>query len=83
MFEFDKDLFYSLCEKYNVEFSDKYDKPEVMGLEERKIIEQLFCVITELDARDCGSNSVISEYHNTSWNNLCDIGIELFKQLKE
>ena len=24
---FDRDLFYRLCEKYNVELSDKYDKP--------------------------------------------------------
>ena len=24
---FDKELFYRLCEKYGVEFSDEYDKP--------------------------------------------------------
>lgn len=26
---FDRDLFYRLCEKYNVELSDKYDKPMI------------------------------------------------------
>jgi len=27
---FDKDLFLSLCEKYNVQFSDEYDEPMVI-----------------------------------------------------
>jgi len=26
---FDRNLFYRLCEKYNVELSDKYDKPMI------------------------------------------------------
>lgn len=26
---FDKELFYSLCEKYSVELSDEYDKPMI------------------------------------------------------
>ncbi len=26
---FDKELFYRLCEEYNVELSDKYDKPMI------------------------------------------------------
>ena len=47
-----------------------------------KIIEQLFRVITELDAIDSSSNSVIFEYHGIGWDDLCDIGIELFNQLK-
>ena len=28
---FDKDLFFSLCEKYNVELSDSMDKPMIKG----------------------------------------------------
>ena len=53
-----------------------------METRESKVIEQLFRVVTELDARDCGCNSIISEYHGTGWKELCDVGIELFEQLK-
>lgn len=53
-----------------------------MELRESKIIEQLFRVATELDARECSLNSVMQEYHGVGWKDLCDIGIELFKQLK-
>jgi len=49
---------------------------------EGEIIEKLFRVVTEFDARECSFNSVMSEYHVTGWNELCDIGIELFQRLK-
>lgn len=48
----------------------------------REIMEKLFHVTTELDAREYSSNSVIQEYQGVSWNELCDIGINLFEQLK-
>ena len=45
------------------------------------IIEQLFIVVTELDARECSNNcpTCMSEF---SWDDLCDMGINLFEQLK-
>ena len=43
---FNKNLFYDLCEKYNVELSDKYDKPM---LKEGDSIRPL----TEKDVRMC------------------------------
>lgn len=48
----------------------------------REIMEKLFRVTTELDAREYSSNSIIQEYQSVSWNELCDIGINLFEQLK-
>ena len=48
-----------------------------------KIIEQLCRVVAELDARECSSNSVISEYRETSWDDLCNIGVELFEHLND
>ena len=52
-------------------------------MDEGKVIKQLFCVVEELDARECSLNSIAPEYHNISWKELCDIGIELFKQIRE
>ena len=52
-------------------------------MDESKIIEQLFIIITELDARDCSSNSVESSLHGISWDALCNMGIDLFNQLKQ
>ena len=53
-----------------------------MVSKESRIIEQLCRVVAELDARECGSNNVISEYRETDWNELCNIGAELFEHLK-
>lgn len=53
-----------------------------MESRESKIIEQLSRVVAELDARECSSNSVITEYRETNWNDLCNIGTELFECLK-
>ena len=53
-----------------------------METKNSKIIEQLCRVVAELDARECSSNSVISEYRETSWDDLCNIGTELFECLK-
>lgn len=38
---FDKELFYSLCKKYDVELSDRYDRPMIKdGKEIRPIIAE-------------------------------------------
>lgn len=50
---------------------------------EGEIIEKLFKVMTEFDARWFSSNSVIQEYQGAGWKELCDIGIDLFRRLKE
>ena len=49
-------------------------------VDDSNIIEQLFIVITELDARDSSNNCV--NMQEFSWNELCDMGINLFNQLK-
>lgn len=53
-----------------------------METKNSKIIEQLSRVITELDSRECSSNNAISEYRETDWDELCNIGAELFEHLK-
>ena len=56
---------------------------ENMGTEEvDKIINQLFDIATELDARNIGANCVIPELTGVGWTDLCEMGIELFKQIK-
>lgn len=49
---------------------------------ESKIIENLFRILTELDARESSCNCVISELINKNWGELCDDAIELLEQLK-
>lgn len=50
--------------------------------EESKIIEKLFCVLTELHSRENSHNCVVSELMTANWYELCDYGIELFNKLK-
>ena len=51
-------------------------------MDDSKIIEQLFIIVTELDARDCSNNSIESCFRGISWETLCSMGINLFEQLK-
>lgn len=51
-------------------------------MEDSKIIEQLFLVVTELDAREC-SNNCPTSLRELSWRELCNMGIDLLEQLKE
>ena len=47
-----------------------------------KIIEQLSLILTELGTRECSNNSAIYLLQTVSWDEICDIGIKLFEQLK-
>lgn len=47
-----------------------------------EIIEMLWHIITELDARDCSQNSVVADCMEYSWIELCDKGSALFQLLK-
>ena len=51
-------------------------------MDDTKIIEQLFIIITELDAREC-SNNTPTCMNVFSWEQLCNMGIGLFEQLKK
>lgn len=51
-------------------------------MENEQIIEQLSIIITELDAREC-SNNCPTCMRVFSWEQLCDMGINLFEQLKK
>lgn len=51
-------------------------------MEDSKIIEQLFLILTELDARE-SSNNCPNPLSTVSWEQLCNMGIGLFEQLKK
>ena len=74
-FEFFKQQFMDENKERSEQMKHKID------LDEKKIIEQLSHIIMELEAREDSSNSIIPEYHNISWQDLCDTGIELFERL--
>ena len=48
----------------------------------QNIIDELFMVATELDAREFSSNCVIPELQALSWVELCDKGITLLQKIK-
>lgn len=48
-----------------------------------KNIEQLFSILTELDARNQSNNCVVSGLTGVNWDDLCDEGITLLKSIKE
>ena len=50
--------------------------------DQQGIIDTLYNVLTELDARECSNNCVVEDLIAVSWNDLCDKGIELFQRLK-
>ena len=71
------------CPAYSCGF-DKQDKSFFdKNMDKSKIIEQLFIIVTELDARECSNNSIASCFHGISWETLCNMGINLFEQLKK
>ena len=51
-------------------------------MENEKMLDELNLIIIELYAREVSNNCVVSELQSKGWIELCDRGIELFKQLK-
>lgn len=49
---------------------------------EQLIIEELYEILVELEARELGANMVIEKYFGKSWLDLCEHGIKLFRRLK-
>ena len=52
-------------------------------MESIEIIEKLYTLVTELDARESSFNCVTDSLIGISWNRLCDMGIDLLVQLKD
>ena len=82
---FNKGLFgqLSVCKEKNLytvlEWSD-FDWQNEENPED--IIDKLYNIVLELDARESSGNA-ITEFSEFSWDNLCDLGIDLFNQLKD
>lgn len=51
-------------------------------MENEEIIKELFTLLTELDARECSCNCIISSLEDVGWNDICDKGIDLQKTAK-
>lgn len=46
------------------------------------IIDKIYDIIIELDARECSNNCVAVGLLDKSWTELCEEAIELLKQIK-
>ena len=49
-------------------------------MESEKIIDELYNIVLELDARECSNNAMMPEY---SYHELCSRAIALLQQLDE
>lgn len=59
---FDKELFYSLCKKYDVELSDRYDRPMIKDGDEIRAImdEDVEHVFSNREAQfDCFAEKIV------------------------
>ena len=75
--------FVSILTEYGSLFKEKLqDKPVEKVMENDKILDEINLIIMELYARETSNNCVVSELQGKGWDELCDRGIELFKQLK-
>lgn len=52
-------------------------------MDDVEIIDGLFLLLKELDARERSNNCPITCLRGFSWEKLCDMGIGLFEQLKQ
>lgn len=50
--------------------------------DEQIIIEELYKILAELEARELSANLIIPEYYGKSWLDLCELGIKLFRRLE-
>lgn len=48
-----------------------------------RMLDDLYNIAVELDARETSSNLVVDNFSGLSWDELCDKGIELLTKLKE
>lgn len=80
-----KDFISNLSDEEFVEMLNEcgHSIEENMGTEEvDPIINKLYEIVQELDARNISANCVIPELTGIGWTELCEIGIELFEQIK-
>ena len=48
-----------------------------------EIIDELFTIASELEARELSANCIFEKYFGNSYDELCDKGIKLFEELKK
>lgn len=68
----------------DIEVSNRPTLKEQMDSIENRIrmIDDLFDIATEIDARETSCNCVIEKLQGISWEELCDKGIEILEKLK-
>lgn len=78
--DFDGDFYPKVCKEcsyYEVDDIHNMTTEEVY-----KIIGELLCIATELDARNICANSVIEKFQGVGWTELCEMGINLFEKIE-
>ena len=67
-----------------IEVADKPTlKDQIEFIEKRiRMIDDLYDIAVELDAREASNNCVVDHLQQFGWNELCDKGIEILENLK-
>lgn len=69
----------------DAEFNDHPTlKEQIDWIENRlRMLDDLYNIAVELDARETTSNCVVDSLTSLSWDEICDRGIEILQKLKE
>lgn len=82
--QFLKDAGLDISERDKVEISDHPTLQEQVDRIEKRLVmlDDLYDIAVELDAREFSNNCVVDNLQQFSWNELCDKGIEILEKLK-
>lgn len=82
--QFLKDVGFEGFDPDEIEVSDRPTLKEQMESIEKRIrmIDDLYDITTEIDARETSCNCVIEKLQGLSWEELCNKGIEILEKLK-
>lgn len=75
----ERDVAISQLEELGLSLGQKVDHVKVNPTE----LDDLFNILTEIDARYTTNNLVIPKYQNLSWIELCNKGIKILEFLRE
>lgn len=76
----DEDEFFKVLKDCG--FKPEEESEEEVCIDIEKIIDEIYNIVLELDARESGGNLLFTGLQDKSWTELCEYGIELLEQIR-
>ena len=76
----DEDEFFKVLKDCG--FKPEEESEEEVGVDVKKIIDEIYNIVLELDARELGGNLLFTGLQDKSWTELCEMAISLLEQIK-